>query len=101
MSNTHFTDEQMAEIRAMKRPIFNPEINWGHLTAVGSIIVSAIVYFVAFSTDFRVMKNDVARHDKMIEKILDIQNQETINSSKLNQLLEDHLKLAQHSHQQP
>ena len=101
MSKEHFTDAQWDEIRSMKRPIFNPEINWGHLTVVGSIIVSAIVYFAAFSTDFRVMKNDVARHDKMIEKILDIQNQETINSSKLNQLLEDHIKLTQHSHQQP
>lgn len=101
MSNTHLTDEQLAEIRAMKRPIFNPEINWGHLTVVGSIIASAIVYFAAFSTDFRVMKNDVARHDKMIEKILDIQNQETINSSKLNQLMEDHIKLAQHTANHP
>lgn len=70
---------------------FNWEINLGHLLMIVSFVIPALIYGVGFAADFKTVKNDVARHESTINKLVDNQNIALRSFEVVTVRLADHL----------
>lgn len=55
---------------------FDNVINWGHILMAVSFMIPAFIFGVGFAGDFKVIKREVERHDRLIQKLQE--NQEKI-----------------------
>lgn len=76
----------------MKKPIFNPEINWGHLLMAVSFLVPAVLYGFSVAADMKVVKRELERHENIIVKLSELQTLGMQNQAVLVQRFSDHLE---------
>lgn len=75
----------------MGKPVFNPEINWGHILVAVSFLASVAIYSATATTDIKSLQRDVAKHDSQIAKLIDTENEIAKAQVVISTRLADHI----------
>lgn len=84
--------EQTLKKGFMGKPVFNPEVNWGHILVAASFLASVAIYTSTATTDVKHLQRDVAKHDAQIAKLIDTENEIAKAQLVISTRLADHIE---------
>jgi hypothetical protein len=76
----------------VRKPIFNPEINWGHIGTMIAIAVPTVVFGANMKASVETATRTIERHERILERMADTQLELSKTQAILSQRLEDHMK---------